>query len=145
MENLANLHSEFCIFGYFNLQLDKHKAVTITFNDILTSFDLKQHVTFSTHIHGHWLDQVITRSTCHNIQMLTVSSGLSDHYYTVIVDVNFSRTLVQSKHNVSYIHYIHRLALMPLRLIFLNPNLSEIQRDTCPTCVNNISCTQGFT
>ena len=33
--------------------------------------------------------------------MLTVSDGLSDHH-TVIVDVNFSRTLAQSKHSVSY-------------------------------------------
>ena len=60
LENLATLHSEIYIFGDFNLQLDKHTAVTIIFDDILTSFDLKQHVTFSTHIHGHWLDLVIT-------------------------------------------------------------------------------------
>ena len=30
------------------------------------------------------------------------------------------------------------LALMPSRLIFLNPTLSEIQRNTCPTCANNM-------
>ena len=58
-------------------------------------------MTYFTHIHGHWLDLVITCSTCDNIQMLTVSDGLSDHH-TVIVDVNVSRTLVQSKDNVSY-------------------------------------------
>ena len=75
---------------------------TITFDDILTSFDLKQHVTFSTYIHGHWLDLVITRSTCDNIQMLTVSDGLSDHH-SVIVDINFFRT-----HNVSY-RPIHKI------------------------------------
>ena len=45
--------------------------------------------------------------------MLTVSDGLSDHHI-VIVDVNFSRTLVQSKRNVSYrpIHKIDIDALM---------------------------------
>ena len=85
LENLATLHSEFYIFGDFNLQLDKGTAVTITFDDILTSFDLKQHVTFTRHIHGHWLDLVITRSTCDNIQMLTVSDGLSDHH-SITVD-----------------------------------------------------------
>ena len=58
-------------------------------------------MSFFTHIHGHWLDLVITRSTCDNIQMLTVPDSLSDHHM-VIVGVNFSRTLVQSKHNVSY-------------------------------------------
>ena len=46
-------------------------------------------MTFSTHNRGHWFDLVITRSTCDNIQMLTVSDGLSDHH-TVIVDVYFS-------------------------------------------------------
>ena len=40
LENLATLHSQFYIFGDFNLHLDKHTSVTITFDDILTSFDL---------------------------------------------------------------------------------------------------------
>ena len=31
------------------------------FNDILTCFDLRQHVNFSTHVHGHWLDLLITK------------------------------------------------------------------------------------
>ena len=53
------------------------------FVDILTSFDLK-HVTFSTHIHGHWLDFLITRLT---IKKPTVSDGFSDHQ-AVIVDIN---------------------------------------------------------
>ena len=44
---------------------------------------------------------MITHSTCDNIQMLTVSHGLLNHH-TVIVNVNFSRTLIQSKHNMSY-------------------------------------------
>ena len=58
LENLTTLHSEFYIFGDFNLQLDKRTAVAITFDDILTTFDLK-HVTFSTYIYGHSLDPVI--------------------------------------------------------------------------------------
>ena len=75
---------------------------------------------------------MITRSTCYNSQMLTVSDGLSDHH-AVVVDVIFSRTLVQSK----LIDPNMILTLMPSVLIFLNPTLSEIQRDTFPTCVNN--------
>ena len=62
LEQLATLHSDFYIF-YFNLNLDKRTAIAITFDYIITPFDLKQHVTFSTHIHGHRLDLVITRST----------------------------------------------------------------------------------
>ena len=52
-------------------------------------------------MHTGLIDFVITHSTCDNVQMLTVCDGLSDHH-TVIVDANFSRTVVQSKHNVSY-------------------------------------------
>ena len=67
--NLATMHSESDIFGDFNLYLDIPSAIT-TFNDFLLSFDLKQHVTCSTKIHGHWLDLLITRSSCKNIQYL---------------------------------------------------------------------------
>ena len=63
LENFATLHSKFYIFCDFNLQLDKCTPVTITFDYILTSFDFKQHVTFSTHIHS----LVIAHSTCNNI------------------------------------------------------------------------------
>ena len=76
LEHFATLHSEFYIFYDFNLQLDKRTPVNVTFDDIITSCDLKQHVTFSTHIY----DLAITRSTCDNIQMLTVSDGLLDHH-----------------------------------------------------------------
>ena len=81
--------------------MDIPSKITTSFNDILVSFDLKQHVTFSTHVHGYWLDLLITHSNCYNIQTPTVSDDLSDHH-TVIVDVNVSRTEVESKHNVFY-------------------------------------------
>ena len=82
--NLASIHSECFIFGDFNLHYDIPSAITTTFNDILVSFDLKQHVNFWTHIHDHWLDLLITRSTYNNIQTPTALDGLSDHH-TVIV------------------------------------------------------------
>ena len=31
------------------------------FNEILTCFNLKQQVNFRTHVHGHWLDLLITK------------------------------------------------------------------------------------
>ena len=114
-ENLLTLHSEFCIFGDLSLQLDKHMAATITFDDILNSFDLKQHVTFSTHIRGHWLDLVIVRSTCDNIQMLTVSGSLLDHHTAPITTKSASQKppapwmtleILQSKRRC---HYLERV------------------------------------
>ena len=128
MENLATLHSEFYIFGDFNLQFDKRTAVTIMFDDTLTPFYLKQHVTFSTHIHGHWLYLVITRSTYDNIQMLTVSDGLSDHH-TVIVDV-FQNT------NTFKSQCVFKADI--LKSYFIGDPKGHLSDFT-------ISCTQGFT
>ena len=72
-------HIIFHIVGDFNLHLDTPSATTTTFIDILASFDKKQHVNFPTDIHGHWLDILITRSSCKkNIQTPTVADGLSD-------------------------------------------------------------------
>ena len=47
--------------GDFNLHLDNSSGNTNEFNEILTCFDLKQHVNFPTHVHGHWLDLLITK------------------------------------------------------------------------------------
>ena len=137
LENLAVIHSEFYILGDFNLHLDIPSSITTTFDDILASFDLKQHVTFSTHIHGHWLDLLITRSTCNNIQAPTVSDGLSDHH-TVIANINGSIAPLQSKHNVSYraIHRIDITALMADILISdlitdKKKHLSDLYKQYC--------------
>ena len=59
---------------FFNLRLDIHSSITTMFVDILTSFDFK-HVTFSTHIHGHRLDFLITRLTCNTIKNLLFQMG----------------------------------------------------------------------
>ena len=85
-ENQATNHSELYILGDFNLHLDTHFPITSMFVDILTSFDLK-HVTFSTHIHGHWLYLLITRLTCNTIKKSTVSDVFSDHQ-GMSIDIN---------------------------------------------------------
>jgi len=121
LENLATMHSEFYIVGDFNLHLDIPSATTTTFNDILASFDTKQHVTFPTHIHGHWLDLLITRSTCENIRTPTVSDGLSDHH-TVIADLKVSITPAVSKHNVFY-RSIYRIDIAALMTDILKSDL----------------------
>ena len=101
MKNVVTIHSDFYIVGDFNLHLDTPSATTTTFNDILASFDTTQHVNFPTHIHGHWLDIIITRSSCKNIQTPTVVDGLSDHN-TVIANLKVRTAPAVSKHNVFY-------------------------------------------
>ena len=122
LENVAINYSELYILGDFNLHLDIHSSVTTMFDDILTSFDLKQHVNFSTHIHGHWLDLIITHSGCNNIKKTTVSDGLSDHH-TVIVDINmFTTPLILKKKN-SY-RPIHKIDITAFNDDILNSDLS---------------------
>ena len=67
--------------------------------------------------------------------MLTVSDGLSEHV-KVTVDVNFSRTPVQSKHNVSY-RPICKIDIDAFKADILKPDLIRDSMDTCLTCVNN--------
>ena len=113
LENIVTIHPDFYIVGDFNLHLDTPSATTTTFNDILASFETTQHVNFPTHIHGHWLDIIITRSSCKNIQTPTVVDGLSDHN-TVIANLKVRTAPAVSKHNVFYraFHSINIAAFM---------------------------------
>ena len=113
MENVTIMHTTFFIVSDFNLHLDTPSATTTSFNDNLASFDTKQHVNFQTHIHGHWLDILITSSSCKIIQAPTVADGLSDHI-TVIADLKVPIAPAVSKHNVFYrlIHSINIASFM---------------------------------
>src|SRR5260221_9659789 len=76
------LNSEILITGDFNIHIDqKLDPHTISFNTLLATVDLSQHVTFKTHIAGHTLDLLVTRSD----STLATSVDwtipfLSDHY-----------------------------------------------------------------
>ena len=48
-------------------------------NSILTCFDLKQHVHFPAHVHGHWLDLLMTKRTSNSIKAAFSAAGISDH------------------------------------------------------------------
>ena len=86
LENILQFQDELYIFGDFNIHLDKPNVNTRSFLDILNTFSLQQHVTFRTHIYGHWLDLFITRSNCKHVKAVSSSDGLSDHL-TVLIDL----------------------------------------------------------
>ena len=73
-----------CICIYFNIYLDLPCSNTRSFMDVLQTHALHQHVSFPTHVHGHWLDLFITRSTCTNIKAIFPTDGLSDHHCVII-------------------------------------------------------------
>ena len=74
------------MFGDFNIHLNLPSLNTRSFMDVLQTYALRQHVSFPTHVHGHWLDLFITISTCINIKAIFPTDGLSD-YHCVIIDL----------------------------------------------------------
>ena len=60
--------------GNFNLHLGNSKEKNNKFDEIITCFDLKQHVNFPTHVHGHWLDLLITKRISSSIKLVFFGS-----------------------------------------------------------------------
>ena len=73
LEYFISLPSELIITGDFNIHTESHEPHAKEFSEILSSFDLQQHVSFPTNDHGHSIDLVITRSSS------TVIKNLSHH------------------------------------------------------------------
>ena len=74
LENIISLHDNLYTLGDFNLHLDNSNGNTNKFNEILTCFDLKQHVIFPTHVHGYWLDLLITKHISNSIESVFFGS-----------------------------------------------------------------------
>ena len=81
---------------FFDLHLDKANGQTNKFNEILTCFDLKQHVNFPTHVHGHWLYLLITERTFNSNKSVFSAAGISDHL-AVISEIDSCKTILNNK------------------------------------------------
>ena len=80
---------ELLIVGNFNIHMDEaDNPEKRGFSDMLSSYDLKQHVQTATHCSGHMLDLVITRGNSNLVASVEVTDqGISDHF-TVSCDLN---------------------------------------------------------
>ena len=89
--------------GDFNLHIESSSSDVTQLAAILESFDLNQHVSFPTHIHGHSLDIMIFSKGC-DILSVSPSEAISDHF-SVIADLKIptdhSRIVPQTSHTVS--------------------------------------------
>lgn len=80
LEITATYASEIILLGDFNIHIDNvYDANAQRFLDLLDAFGLQQHVTSSTHTHGHTLDLVITRPSLLLCNMNVYVPVLSDH------------------------------------------------------------------
>ena len=93
-ENLA-------IIGDFNLHLETTCSNPKTFHSLINSFDLIQKVNFHTHIHGHTLHQVLTKSNNDNISNVHTTDAFSDHL-SVSFSLNFLTLRSQNNATVSF-------------------------------------------
>ena len=76
MEEVITSNAELVIVGDFNFHVDVSDDGNSTrFSSLLENFNLKQHVRVCTHLHGHILDLVITRSDA-DVYFLTNLSTL---------------------------------------------------------------------
>ena len=82
LEILIVSRGQLLILGDFNFHLDNmHDYCTKQFLDLLSLFNLTQHVSGPTHNLGRTLDLVITRSTEDILSNITIrNSFISDHY-----------------------------------------------------------------
>ena len=89
LSNLITLQSSFIITGDFNIHVDDVLKTNIqTFNAVLDTFNLKQHVNFATHIKGHTLDLFITPEECKYKIKIESTEILSDHF-SVTATIDF--------------------------------------------------------
>ena len=98
--------SNLLIFGDFSEHVnDTGDAEARGFLDSLTSYSRVQHVTFPTHVHGHTLELLISRST--DSIVCNVSPfylDISDHDQIVVSDLQLQRPPLLRKH-VSSSHF----------------------------------------
>ena len=103
LENIIPLHDNLYRLGDFNSDLDNSKGENNKFNEILTCFDLKRHVNFPTHVHGHWLDLLIAKRISNSIKSVFSAAGTSDHM-AVISELDCCRTKL-NKAKINKIDY----------------------------------------
>ena len=82
IEENINLTSDRCVYiGNFNIHVDEDNPETTTFNDFMESFNLKNLVSFPTHIHQHTLDLILDDRDNPIVQGVIKGHLLSDHNF----------------------------------------------------------------
>ena len=80
VECLSTYPSDFVICGDFNLHTDKQNTYTLKFLSLPESCNLIQHINFSTHLHNHTLDLLITPSGFKHLSNFQSCDAFSDHF-----------------------------------------------------------------
>ena len=85
------------ITGDFNIHVDVDNHESRSFTDLLESFSCIQHVNFSTHLHGHTLDLIISRKSDNIIVGRPWPGPLLSDHFSVMCELNSVKPHVPSK------------------------------------------------
>ena len=78
--NIGSIRNKLLFMGNFNIHMDQPKdANTIIFNDLLDSLNLRNNITFQTHISGHTLDLIINDQTEPLVKCVKRGHTFPDH------------------------------------------------------------------
>ena len=117
--------------GDFNIHAEDYLVGdTINFLDMLDSYNLRNRVTFPTHIKHHHLDLVIEDQTDKLITHITPELSLSDHCFThAILDIvrpQPQRQTVSNRKFRSINHEAFRTDLLTALSSVNKPDLTEL-------------------
>ena len=81
LENsIGSIRNKLLFMGDFNIHMDRpEEANTIIFNDLLDSLNLRNNITFQTHISGHTLDLIIDDQTESLVKCVKKGHTFADH------------------------------------------------------------------
>ena len=103
LEDMDQNSSECIIAGDFNLHVDQPSLPGVKrFLELLDNFGLIVRVNGPTHVAGHTLDLLITRTECKIVENIQVSDIISDHM-AICFDINIELCEKQHiKHNIDH-------------------------------------------
>ena len=104
LEDLHHTTKNLVIIGDLNFHLEKTCSNSETFHSLIESFDFIQKVNFPTHIHGHTLDLVLTKSNNDNIFNVHTTDAFSDHF-SISFTLNLSTPIFQTNTTVTFRKY----------------------------------------
>ena len=80
LEDIHHTTENLVIISDFSFYLESTSSNSKTFNSLIDSFDLTQKVNFPTHIYGHTLDLLLTKSNNDNISNVHSTDAFSNHF-----------------------------------------------------------------
>ena len=121
LENIYPTTDNLVIIGEFNIHMDTNSNDSKKFRALLGSFDLLQKVNFPTHILGHTIDLVLTKSRNDNISHVHATEAFSDHF-SITFKVNITPQRQISGDTVTFRKY-HKINMEAMRKDLLSSEL----------------------